>query len=190
VDGIDVAYTVAVNAMRDLEISVVAPDGTPAIVRPQGDTNHSGTTMERRTTHALDGKAAAGTWHITLRDAGGQNGAGAKGGLLAIHYTGGHAPIVTSAAYESAPHDLGMTSHVDEVDFSAATPPGTSIVVRLRTGSSADELMAQPWSDPVTSGQPPIVGAGQLVQYRVELTSDGDHSPSFDWIELVYRATS
>jgi hypothetical protein len=176
--------------MRDLEISVIAPDGSRAIVRPQNDADHGGTTIERRTTHLLDGKQASGVWKIEIVDKAGQNGGGAKNGCLTIHYTGGRPPIATTAAYTSAVRDLGMTSRIDEVDFGATVPSGTNVAVRLRTGATPDDLMAQPWSDPVTNGMPPLVPAGELVQYRVEMTSDGDHSPSFDWIQLVYRATS
>ncbi len=190
VDGVDVEYTLIAGHARDLEVDVIAPDLTVAAVRPPNGTDRTGGFVERYTTHALDGKNAAGTWQIQVTDKSGVDGGTTKDSAITVHYTGGHAPIAAMSAYESAPHDLGGPSRLDEVDYSASTPPGTSVVVRLRTGTSADDLMAQPWSDPVTSGQPPIVGAGQLVQYRVELTSDGDHSPSLDWIELVYRATN
>jgi subtilisin-like proprotein convertase family protein len=187
--GIDVEYTLDAPHAANVEVDAIAPDGSVAILRPQGTTDRTTAVIEYKNSHALDGKLAAGTWHLQFVDRGGVNGGNARDGAITVHYTGGHAPIVPTSVYESAPHDLGGKSRIDEVTYSASAPTGTSVVVRLRTGTNADDLMAQPWSDPVTSGQPPIVGAGQLVQYRVELTSDGDHSPSFDWIELVYRAT-
>ncbi|HTJ42351.1 MAG TPA: PA14 domain-containing protein [Kofleriaceae bacterium] len=187
VDGVDVGYTISVSHARDLQISVIAPDGTRAIVRPQGDVDRTGATGERRTTHGLDGKPGNGQWWVEFVDKSGVDAGGTRDAAITVHYTGGHAPIATAAAYESSIRDLGMVSRIDDVQFSADAPMGTAVAVRLRTAATVDALMAQPWSDPVENNAPPIVGAGQFAQYRVELKSDGDHAPSFDWIQLVYR---
>jgi hypothetical protein len=190
VAGVDAVYTTNVQHSRDLQITIIAPDGTRAIVRPQGDVDHGGASVERRTTHLLDGKPASGPWQVEVIDKSGQDGGSMRDAAITVHYVGGHAPIAVTSAYQSAVRDLGMPSRIDDVSYSATVPDGTHVAVRLRTGASPEDLMAQPWSDPAVSGSPPLVGAGQFVQYRVEMTSDGDHSPSFDWIELVYRATN
>jgi hypothetical protein len=190
VDGVDVEYTTSVQHTRDLQISVIGPDGSRAIVRPHNDVDHTGASIERRTTHGLDGKPAAGPWQLEFVDASGNDNGNVRDGALTVHYTGGRAPLAPAASYDSQVHDLGATATIDEVTYGASAPPGAGVAVRLRTGDTAEGLMAQPWSDPIVSGAPPIVAPGRFVQYRVELTSDGDHSAAFDWIELVYRATS
>lgn len=187
--GLDLDYTISAQHVQDLQVAVIAPDGTTAVVRAPGAIDSTTAIDEQRTTHVLDGKAAAGTWKLQVTDASGTDAGNSRQAALTIHYVGGHAPIATTATYESAIRDLGETSRIDDVSFSAPTPTGTAVAVRLRTGASPEELMAQPWSDPAISGSPAIVAAGEFVQYRVELSSDGDHSPTFDWIQLVYRET-
>lgn len=190
VDGVDVEYTINATNTRDLRVTLIAPDGSRAVVRPQGDTNVAGALDERRTTHMLDGKAAAGSWQIEVTDASGIDAGSCRFAAATVHYIGGKPPITASATYESAARDLGMPSHIDDLTFSAPMPPGSGVVVKVRTGATVDALMASPWSDPVTSDAPPIVPDGEFFQYRVELSSDGDHSAAFDWLQIVYRSST
>ena len=185
--GVDFEYHVNVPHLNALQVSAIAPDGTAITLRKVGDPDHAGVSTEWRTTHALDGAQAAGPWQLVVSDLGGQSGGTLLDGAITVHYTGGHAPIATTASYDSQVRDLGATATIDEATYSASAPTGTGVAVRLRTGDTTDALMAQPWSDPIVSGAPPIVAPGRFLQYRVELSSDGDHSAAFDWIELVYR---
>src|SRR6185437_13406706 len=150
VAGIDAEYTLDAPHAANVEVDSIAPDGTVAILRPQGTTDRTTAVIEYKNSHGLDGKNAAGTWHLQFVDRGGVAGGNARDGAITVHYTGGHAPIAQASAFESAPRDLGGSSRIDEVTYSASAPPGTSVVVRLRTGTNADDLMAQRWSDPVT----------------------------------------
>jgi hypothetical protein len=74
------------------------------------------------------------------------------------------------------------------VRFAGRAPSPGGVGVRLRTCDAPEQCAAAPWSDPVTeSGAAPSVELKRYVQYRVELTSDGEREPELDWVELDYR---
>jgi PA14 domain/Proprotein convertase P-domain len=187
--GVDADYGVNHPHMTDLEVSVMSPDGSTAVLRQPGDTDHGGSTYESRATHDLDGKDAAGTWHLTVTDTAGTSGGNTLAASITVHYTGGKPPIPPIASYDSAVHDLGAPSIVDQVTWSASTPTGTSVAVRVRACPSADAgaCASTPWSDPVASGDAPSIGTAELLQYRVELSSDGDQAAAFSSISISYR---
>jgi subtilisin-like proprotein convertase family protein len=185
--GLEVKYLITTAHSRDLQTTLITPDGTRLVMRAQGDTDHNGAVVEIRPTHKLDGKPASGSWKVEVADESGQNTGTTGSAALTVHNTGGRPPIATSATYVSPVHDLGEPSQIDGVSAGATTPDGTALAIRVRTGASQDELQARAWSDPVAPGAPPIVPAGRFVQYKVELSSDGDRSAALDWVQLVYR---
>jgi hypothetical protein len=185
--GIDVGYTINHPHLRDLAVTVRAPDGSTTDIRPAGDVDRMGVTNERRTTHALDGKPAAGAWNIDVKDTAGKDGGNTRDAAISIHYRGGRAPIPPLAAYESAVRDLGATSAIEHVVVTATAAAGSAAIVRVRTCAAPEACAAAPWSDPVASDAPPAVAPGRYLQYRVELTSDGDRAASVDAVEVFYR---
>ncbi|MCE9576337.1 MAG: proprotein convertase P-domain-containing protein [Deltaproteobacteria bacterium] len=185
--GIDVGYTINHPHLRDLAVTVRAPDGTAAEIRPAGDVDRMGTTNERRTTHVLDGKPAPGAWKIEVKDTANKDGGNTRDAAISIHYRGGRPPIPALAFYESAVHDLGAPSSIEQVVTTAAAETGSAAIVRVRTCDAPEACAGLPWSEPVVGDTAPDVAPARYFQYRVELTSDGDRAASLDAVQVFYR---
>ncbi|MBE7453533.1 MAG: enoyl-CoA hydratase/isomerase family protein [Kofleriaceae bacterium] len=97
--------------------------------------------------------------------------------------------MARTAAYTSLVRDLGDgVTALDAVRFGARL-----IAARRRGGgagaddAAAAECLAEPWSAPLTDGSgatPPGRRATGYLQYRVELTSDGERAPELAWLEV------
>jgi hypothetical protein len=97
-------------------------------------------------------------------------------------------PIARLAAWESPIVDLGAPVGLDAITWAGRAPAG-AVSARVRTCEQEAECASAPWSDPVTvSGTKPAYLARRFAQLAIELTSDGDLTPSVDWIELGYRS--
>ncbi|HUS32214.1 MAG TPA: hypothetical protein VMZ53_27125 [Kofleriaceae bacterium] len=119
-----------------------------------------------------------GTWHLVLTD----NSPTTTGyiyypALMATYRGGPDKPYAETMSYVSAPHDLRGTllaiRATGELD-------GAQLVIEARSGSETT-LEAAPWQSPEAT--PP----GELVQYRLTLTSDGWQYPTIDRVELDIR---
>jgi subtilisin-like proprotein convertase family protein len=187
VTRVDVAYQINHGNWGDLVVTLRAPDGTSAILRNRTDAGVSGDRIERFTVTTLGGAPAAGTWKLFVQDA----ASGSTGTLenfeVTPHHVGGSPPIPALAAAESQLHDLGDVVTIDQVSWTARTPTGTSVAVRVRTCADANACAAAPWSDALTAPGAPAVTPARWLQYRVELSSDGDHAAELDAIRVDYH---
>ncbi|MCB9559621.1 MAG: proprotein convertase P-domain-containing protein [Kofleriaceae bacterium] len=191
VTRVDVAYSIDHPRWGDLAVSLLAPDGTSHVLRDHVGGVSSGTFTQRATLTTLAGAPVAGTWRLRVYD----SVTGGTGTVLDVavtpHYSGGEPPVPTTSSYLSTVRDLGDARQVlgvDAVDWEAGLPAGAAVAVRVRTCELADACAATPWGDVVTEpGGDPGVGPARYLQYRVDFTSDGDHTPSLEWLRIDYR---
>jgi hypothetical protein len=187
VTRVDVAYQINHGNWGDLVVTLRAPDGTSATLRDRTDAGTSGDRVERFTVTTLGGAAAAGTWKLFVQDAASGSTGTLEDFAVTPHYAGGAPPIPAIAAAESQLHDLGDVVTIDQVSWSARTPAGTSVAVRVRTCADATACAAAPWSAAHTAPGPPAVTPARWLQYRIELSSDGDRTAALDAIRVDYH---
>ncbi len=188
---VEVIVTVNHNRIADLELRLIHPGGNIALLRDNSDSGGNGTRALRYTPTEFADLPAAGTWTVRVTD----NVTGNTGTLqdvqLAVHLAGGPEQVARTAAYTSLVRDLGDgVTALDAVRFGARVPPDGGVAVRVRTCAAAAECLAEPWSAPLTDGSgatPPGVEPRRYLQYRVELTSDGEREPELEWLEVEYR---
>ncbi|MCC7000451.1 MAG: proprotein convertase P-domain-containing protein [Deltaproteobacteria bacterium] len=192
VKGLEVGWTFTHAFCSDIEIRVVAPDGTVLLVRDDEGGTGSCTVTEREFHTGLDGKPAAGLWRLRVNDDFSADLGTLQDALLTVHHDGAQPPIALTSAYESAVKDLGPTvASFGNVEWFPRVPAGSSVAVKVRSGATAAACQAATWSaaltDPAGSANP--APPAQFVQYRVELTSNGDAAPSVDAVRLRYTVS-
>lgn len=183
VSGLQVGFTYDHEWQGDLRILLIAPDGRMATLR-NATGSAAGTITEVHDRTDLDGAPAAGTWTLRFIDI----DPGAAGVLRDVRLTlhtrdAGELPVSTLALFESAPRDLGGESMIEAVRWAAITPTGSTVRVEVRTCATAATCADSAWV-PVPAGSTPAIPPGAFGQFRVLLTSDGDHVPSLEWIEI------
>ncbi len=124
----------------------------------------------------------------------------ALAGVGSLVYAAGANPgIVLRADFAAAAEgkldstilDAKRLARWGRADWQAAVPEGTSLVLRLRSGNSADPADSSwsPWSAPLSQPGREKVPApsAQYLQYRLEMTQRaGALSPSLDWVRISY----
>lgn len=191
--GIEVAWTFDHTYQGDLEIRLRAPDGTAVLLRDNTGGAGTGSVTQRMYVTALADATAAGTWRLEVKDTVGLDTGTLRDFELTVHYRGGSPPIPLYSSYTSPVKDLGAgVTALDSMSWSARLAAGTSVQVRVRTGASPDAVAAAPWSTPMVdaAGSEPAALPAQYLQYKVELTSDGDGAPAIDWVRLEYSTES
>lgn len=194
VTSIDVGVTVDHPRVADLEVHLIHPDGTAALLRDHDAAGGNGVRTWQLTTEAFDGKPARGPYRLRVRD----TASGSSGRLtdfaIAVHHRGGPPPIATDAAWTSAVRDLGPdVTTIERVRLGARVPDGAGVQLLLRTCAAPEACAAEPWSPPVDGAAgdggaaAPRVAPRRYLQYRIELTSDGEREPEVDWVEIDYR---
>ena len=185
--GIDVSWTFTHSYHYDLEIRLIAPDGSSALLRD--DESGSGTVTQRFFLNDLDDATASGTWRLQVEDTVSLDTGTLPSFAVTVHHQAGESPIPSTAAFESGIKDLGgMVSRLDMVSWGGWVPAGAAVQLRVRTGDSEDDLLAASWSTPLLnpSGGTPSVQPHRFFQYRIEFASDGDAAPVVDWVRLDY----
>ena len=191
-NGVELTVAYTHGRQGDLRIALVAPSGRVVVLREPDATTTSGSFVEYWSTTALDGEPAGGTWTVRFTDI----APGAAGTVdevqLTVHTRGaGQPPIATEAVYVSPVRAVDPGSTITAVRWTARTPTGTGAAIFVRTGADADAVASAPWVGPLadpTGATAPAVPAGGAVQYRVELTSDGDRIPSLESLAIDHRA--
>jgi subtilisin-like proprotein convertase family protein len=186
--GVDVGFTYDHEWQGDLRIELLAPSGKRVVLRDAFG-NNGGSYAEHYARADLDGEPVGGTWIVRFIDV----DPGAVGTVrdveLTVHTEGaGAPPIEPVASYVSPVRDLGAAAAIQQVRWVAHAPVGTAVAVAVRTCATADACAAAPWSDPLAdpTGTTPAVAAARFAQYKVDLTSTGDATPSLESIELDY----
>ncbi len=188
VDGVEVSWTFDHSYQGDLEIRLIAPDGSTALLRNNEGGAAAGTVTQRIFTHALDSATAAGTWKLQVSDTVSLDTGTLRDFQVTVQHHGGAAPIPAVATYESPVIDLGIVVSLDALSWGARLAAGAAVQLRVRTGGSPLELSNAPWSTPVldSGGAEVPELPRRYFQYRVEMTSDGDGAAAVDWVRLDY----
>ncbi|HVK76503.1 MAG TPA: PA14 domain-containing protein [Kofleriaceae bacterium] len=191
ITGVDLMVTVDHGAIGDLELRLYHPDGTELLLRDNDNSGGNGTRTFRFFDLAqLAGKPAGGRYVVRLSDTR-PGGNGSRTDLsLVVHYRGGPDQVARSGTYTSPVRDLGAgVVAIDAVRFGATVPAGAAVAIRLRGCDDPTACASQPWSGPFTdpAGGPVGLPPTRYLQYRVELTSDGERGAEVDWVEVDYR---
>jgi subtilisin-like proprotein convertase family protein len=188
--GVDVGWTFDHMYRGDLEISLIAPDGSSVMLRDHVGGNMSGSVTERVHITGLDETIAAGVWRLRVRDTVSLDTGTLRDFEITVHHRGGRPPIALTASYVSTVKDLGqMVTAYTSFAWTARMGAGTSIKVYVRSGDTNDQALAATWSSPLVdpmAGSPPVV-ARRFFQYRVDFESDGDGSAMVDSVRLDTR---
>ncbi len=185
--GVEVGWTFDHSYQGDLEISLVAPDGTVVLLRDNAGGGAGGTVSEHLYTAALDGATAAGAWKLRVRDTVSVDTGTLRDVTLTVHHHTGAPPIPVAAVFESAVKDLGPTvTAYSDFSWSARREPGTAVRLLARSGDSEAAVRTAAWSTPMVDPDAgaPAVAPRRYFQYRIELDSDGDRSAIVDWVRL------
>ncbi len=190
VTSVDVMVGVNHSRIGDLQIRLVHPGGNEVLLRNNSDAGGSGSRTLRFTTESFDGTPASGAWRLRVTDTVQGNAGTLTDYQLAVHMGGGPEQVARVASYTSLVRDLGAdVTAIDALRFAARLPAGAGVAVRLRACDAPEQCATAPWSEPLTEGggAAPGLPPSRYVQYRVELTSDGERDPELDWLELSYR---
>jgi subtilisin-like proprotein convertase family protein len=190
VTGVDVAFQFRHGFPEELTISLVAPDGSATVLRDR-QTGASSSIRQRITRALATTPLAAGVWTLRVVDGEVNDGGTLEDFSLTLHYgNAGPAPIAPLAVYESPVRDLGAVTSIDRVSWDERRPADSDVLVRMRTCAAAAGCASAAWSAPMTepAGQAPAVTVQRFAQYRVELVSNGDASPSVEWVQVDYHA--
>lgn len=190
VTSVDVSYTFSHGYWGDLEIRLIAPNGTVALLRDNSGGSTSGTETQRLSRIDLAGAPVAGTWTLRVNDTATQDTGTLLDFQVTPHYAGGELPIAVTSAYESRVRELGRVTSIRRVSWAVRSAQGAQIAVRMRTCDEAAACAAQPWSAPLTdpAGGAPQVEPRRFAQYRVEMMTDGERSPAIESLTIDYTA--
>lgn len=186
-DGIEVGWTFDHSYHGDLEISLVAPDGSFVLLRDNAGGGAAGAVTERFFTTDLDGVSVRGTWQLRVRDTVSLDGGALRDFALTVHHHGGAAPIPATAVYESSIKDLGPTvTSYSDFSWTMRRERGTAVRLYARSGDTEAQLRTEPWSTPMVDPDAgaPAVTPRRFFQYRIELDSEGDRSAIVDAVRL------
>jgi len=191
VTAVDVSFTATHASRGEVTVKLRAPSGTETTLVDYTGTA-SGSWSDWYTTTNLNGLIAAGTWTLVFEDATSGNAGTILDVAVTPHYAGGEPPIPLSSWFESSVRDLGAgVTSIDGVTWTERLPAGSDIAVRVRTCAAPTGCGAAPWSDAMTTpGATPAIGPARYLQYRVELTSDGDHAPALDSLRVDYHVVN
>lgn len=189
VAGIDVSYSFTHTYWGDLEIRLIAPNGTMTLLRDNVGASTSGTETQRLYTTALDGAPVAGTWIMRVTDTAASDSGTLLDFQVTPHYAGGEPPIATTSTYESQVRDLGDVIAITRVAWVEKLSAGSDIVVRMRTCTTAAACASEPWSAALSdpAGGVPAVQARRFAQYRVELTTNGQQGALLEELTISYQ---
>jgi subtilisin-like proprotein convertase family protein len=173
--------------VADLQVRLVHPGGNEVLLRNNSSEGGSGPRALRYSTDSFDDTPAAGTWGVRVTDtAAGQTGT-ITDVQLAVHMHDGPDQIARTSSYTSAVRDLGdRVASLDTVHFAARVPSGAAVVVKLRGCDAPEACADEPWSAPRADGDAAGVPPHRYLQYRVELTSNGEREPEVDWVDVAY----
>lgn len=191
VASVDVVVNVDHARIADLQIRLIHPGGDEVVLRNNSDLGGNGNRVLRFTTEIFDDTAAAGEWRVKVSDTVSTTAGTIRDVQLAVHLANGPDQVARSAAFTSLVQDLGAdVVSIDTVRFGGRAPSPAGIAVRLRGCDAPEQCAAAAWSEPITDGGGGAAGitVTRYLQYRVELTSDGEREPELDWLELDYRA--
>jgi subtilisin-like proprotein convertase family protein len=186
--AVDLNYTINHQFWGDLTIDLVAPGGGTVRLR-NPNTNGSGQGTVHHAFALAGAVPATGTWKLRVND---PDSAGIGSVLdfqITVRYTGGEPPIATSSFFETAVRDLGAPTSFDSIRWGAQTPGGSGVALRLRTCDAPADCASMPWSAPLVgpSGATAPFAPRRYLQWRAELTSDGDAIPSLEFVAIDTR---
>lgn len=99
--------------------------------------------------------------------------------------------LASSGTFESSVFDAGKNVSLNYLDFTATTPPGTSLQVQIGVSNDGSTWSyAGPDGTAATyftaSGQLPLDLNGRYIKYRTQLAGDGNATPVLENITINY----
>ncbi len=189
ITGVDVSYEFTHTYWGDVEVRLIAPNGTVHVLRDNVGTTSSGVVSERFSIATLNGGPVAGTWTLRLNDTLSSDSGTLLDFQVTPHHAAGEAPIPLASSFESTVRDLGNAVSIDAVDWGERVPTGADVQVRVRTCAVVEDCATASWSAPITApgGADPGVAAQRYLQYRIDFTSNGDRAPAVEWLRIDYQ---
>jgi hypothetical protein len=191
VSRVDVSYDIGHTYSGDLDMLLIAPNGASVTLRDNtGGSVDCGCTEQFTLDGAFVGVPVDGTWILRVVDGFAEDAGTIRDVAITVHYAGGAPPIPATSAFESTVRDLGAdpVTSIDAITWTERLPVGSDLAVRLRTCATPEDCAGAAWSDPVsTPGNPPTVAPARYLQYRIELTSDGDRAPALERLQIDYQ---
>lgn len=188
--GVDVSWTFDHPYRGDLELALIAPDGSETVVRDHVGGAVGGSVTERVHLTTLDETTASGVWRLRARDTVSLDTGTLRDFQITVHHRAGRPPIAPAASYVSTVKDLGdMVTSYTSFSWQARLGAGSSVKVYLRSGDTMDAALAATWSSPLVdpmAGAPPVMPR-RFFQYRVDFESDGDGAAMVDAVRLDTR---
>ncbi len=190
VTGVDVGYRISHPSLASVSTSLVHA-GITSNLRGAG----SFSTLDRFHPAAFDGALVSGAWTLNFSSFSPQAGQVLEA-WLTVHYADltGSGPIAPTARLESSVRDLlaptggnGAVVSIDQLRLAARDVTGDVVSVWLRTCDAPGVCAGEPWAGPYASGASPGVVPRRYVQYAIDLSSDTDHEPALDRLELDYQ---
>lgn len=187
VASVDVIVGINHPRINDLQLRLVHPGGNEVLLRNNSGEGGSGPRTLRFTTTAFDDTPAEGTWIVRATDTQQAQSGTITDVQLAVHMANGPDQIARASSYTSLVRDLGAdVGAMGVVHFGARIPTGADVAVRLRGCDTPEACLAEPWSAPLADGDPAGLPPRRYLQYRVELSSNGEREPEVDWVEVAY----
>jgi subtilisin-like proprotein convertase family protein len=188
--GVDVSWTFDHAYRGDLEILLIAPDGSSTMVRDHVGGAATGSVTERVHLSSLDETTAAGVWRLRVRDTVSLDTGTLRDFQITVHHRGGRPPIAPVSSYTSPVKDLGdMVTQYTSFSWQARLGAGTTIKFYVRSADTMDGVPMATWSSPLVDpmgGSPPVTPR-RFFQYKVDFESDGDGSAMVDSVRLDTR---
>jgi hypothetical protein len=169
---------------------LVSPSGTVVELFPAPQSGAGGAVGHFQPTFTSP-LAIDGTWRLRLLElqSNGTSGSATEFAMT-LHYAGGEPPVATTASYQSSLRDLGSDRpEVLSVQWAPRAPAGSTVAIRARTCAVAADCADQAWSEPLAdpAGSTLPFEAQRFLQWRAEMTSDGDATPSLESLFIEYR---
>ena len=191
VTGVDVGYRLNIdNVASAVTTGLRTGSGTMTTLR---NGTITGDTTDRFHPTAFDGTPFVGTWGVRFDVASG--GGTLEASWLTVRYTDapGTGPTPTVATFESSVRDLLASGDTAVVGFGTVTlairvATGAVVTVAFRTCDAPAACAAAAWSGEFASGDA-LTGVvpRRYLQYRLRFTTDGDHEPAVERLQLDYR---
>jgi hypothetical protein len=147
--------------------------------------------VERFAPTAFTGDALTATWGLSFMS---NNGGSLPESWLTVRFRDDDlGPTPTTATFVSSVRDLLTTGDtavaaLTAIQFTVRAAAGANVMIAVRTCDTPSGCDAAPWSGELASGASlAAVPARRYLQYRLTFTTDGDHEPAVERVQLDYQ---
>ncbi len=147
--------------------------------------------VERFAPTAFTGDALAATWGLAFMSS---NGGSLPESWLTVRFRDDDlGPTPTSATFVSSVRDLltpggSAVAALTAIQVTVRAAAGATVTVAVRTCDTPAGCDAAPWSGELAAGASlAAVTPRRYLQYRLTFTTDGDHEPAVERVQLDYQ---